>query len=44
MAPLDGDRPVARTYTWQNTTVEPAIPESERPQTYALDGSATGVD
>ena len=42
------DRPGAETYTWQHTTVkkrqtsmssagfEPAIPESERPQTHAL--------
>ena len=24
--------------------LEPAIPSSERPQTYALDGAATGTD
>jgi hypothetical protein len=23
---------------------EPAVPQSERPQTYALDGVATGID
>ena len=47
------DRLVAETPTWQHPTLttdrhpcsagfEPTIPASERPQTYALDGAATG--
>jgi hypothetical protein len=47
------DQPEAETSTWQHTTLkkrqtspegfEPAIPTSERPQTYALDRTATEV-
>jgi hypothetical protein len=49
------DQPDAETSTWQHTTLtrgrhpcpragfEPAIPTSERPQTHALDGAATGI-
>jgi hypothetical protein len=49
------DRPVAETSTWQHTNThkrqtsmpplgfEPTIPESARPQTYALDRAATGI-
>jgi hypothetical protein len=49
------DQPVAETSTWQHTTLtrhktsispagfKPTIPESERPQTHALDRGATGI-
>ena len=48
------DRPDTQTTTWQHAQhsqetsmppaiFEPAIPESERPQTHTLDRSATGI-
>jgi hypothetical protein len=49
------DQTEAQTFTWQHKTItrdeyrcprrvfEPAIPESERPQTYALDRAASGI-
>jgi len=37
------DQTDAKTSTWQHTT-QSAIPASERPQTHALNRSATGVD
>ena len=49
------DQPDAETSTWQHTKLitdrhpcppvgfEPAVPASERPQTHALDGAATGI-
>jgi hypothetical protein len=48
------DQPDAETSTWEHNTYkrqtpippagfEPAIPVNERPQTHALDGTATGI-
>jgi hypothetical protein len=46
------DKPDREASTWQHRTLtrdgqqagfEPAIPASERPQTHALDGAATGI-
>jgi len=31
-----GDRPVAKTSTWQHTPLEPTVSASERPQTHSL--------